>query len=100
MATDLTAGESEYGFFFSTPADGPRVPDGFRDLTVPGLPVEQIWFFRLNVVNPTDATTSEHILLHEHVAPLAPVLCDAVVESDQAAFPNGTATCVINDIED
>lgn len=96
---ELAAGVVEVGFLFAEAGAAPRVPEGWLDVTVPGLPIERIQFFRVGVRRPDFAPPNEYVLLHAHQHSLSQVAGEALGIVVRRAFRSDRVAIVIHDEE-
>jgi hypothetical protein len=97
--TDLEARDVEVGFLFADAGAPPRVPKGWRDVIVPGLPVDRIQFFRIGVRRLGAAALDKHVLINAHQSSLTQAACEALGVVVQGAFRSDRVAAVIHDEE-
>jgi hypothetical protein len=97
-AAQLVLGEIEFGFMHPVPATEPRVPPDWQDRTVPGLPIERLWYCRLTVVFP-DTHSREHYVLSADAESQPQPIWPACVAAIQAASPSASASWVLDNDE-
>ena len=74
-AFEITA--AEVGFLTARPTDPALIAKDFQWVHMPGLPVEQVQFWRVAVRSATHQDRV-HLVIMAHYPPLPPAKCDAI----------------------
>lgn len=85
--------QAEVGFFTSAPWDAPKLADQFRLVHTPGLPIERVQYWRLNV-SSRSAPEREHMVLMTHYPVLPGDVCDAIEALVRPRYPEAILSFV------
>src|SRR5574341_1729820 len=82
---------------FPVPASEPRVPPRWSDITIPGLPVSQVQFFRLFALEAGVDAPQEHVIINAQEQQLDKGACDRVAGAVRAIYPEASIACWVMD---
>jgi len=97
MSAFATA-KTEFGFLFGESSHAARVPHGVADVTVAGLPVERVWFYRATVTGGP-GVRAEHLLLNAHHPTLAKAVREPLGAFLAQTFADTNVAFVLEDSE-